>query len=231
MLRYAVLGVAGLIAGSAWAQQTLPQAGAPDPSSSDTQPSKTVALMEEPMPGDHWTYEVRDEISGTITASRLNTVTEVTPTEISTRVNTLGKSVPGQIVFDRSWNTVILGDWKYSPNDGNGIQMPLTVGKSWAVQSNYVNGAKGYTWKRSGTSRVVGQETVTTKAGTFETFKIETSYTDRNVNNPSVKNEGASVTWYAPAIDHWVKRTYVSRANNRLLISNAIELTDYGRKQ
>ena len=33
-----------------------------------------------------WTYEVRDEISGKVSAVRKNFVTEVTPTEISVRV-------------------------------------------------------------------------------------------------------------------------------------------------
>ena len=39
------------------------------------------------------------------------------------------------------------------------------------------------------------------------------------------------MTWYAPAIDHWVKRTFISRADKHLQISTTIELIDYGRKQ
>jgi len=38
------------------------------------------------------------------------------------------------------------------------------------------------------------------------------------------------VTWYAPAINHWVKRTVVSRVDKHLLVNNTIELTEYGRK-
>jgi hypothetical protein len=41
--------------------------------------------MEEPLPGDFWTYEVRDEISGNVTATRTNVVTEVSSSEISVR--------------------------------------------------------------------------------------------------------------------------------------------------
>ena len=78
---------------------------------------------------------------------------------------------------------------------------------------------------------MIGQESITTKAGTFDTFKIETKFTGRNVNNPTLKNEVTSLTWYAPAIDHWVKRTFVSRADKHLEIDNAIELVEYGRKQ
>jgi len=39
------------------------------------------------------------------------------------------------------------------------------------------------------------------------------------------------LTWYAPAIDHWVRRTFVSKANKHLQINNVIELIEYGRKQ
>jgi hypothetical protein len=38
-------------------------------------------------------------------------------------------------------------------------------------------------------------------------------------------------TWYAPSIDHWVKRTFVSRGNGNLLANNTVELIEYGRKK
>ena len=120
---------------------------------------------------------------------------------------------------------------EYSPHNGTGIQSPLAVGKTWPVQTNNINSANGSVWKRSGNSKVLAEESITTKAGTFDTFKIETKFSGRNVNNPTFKNEVTSLTWYAPAIDHWVKRTFVSRADKHLQINNVIELVEYGRKQ
>jgi hypothetical protein len=231
MLRYAAPLVISLVATSAWAQQAPPQAAAPPDAAASAQSAKAVVPMEEPRPGDRWTYEVRDEITGTIATTRENVITDVTPTEISVRYKNVGTPNTGFVVYDRSWNMVEDRPWRYSPNDGSGIQSPLAVGKTWPVQTNNINSANGNVWKRSGTSKVVGQESVTTKAGTFDTFKIETTFTGRNVNNPTLKNEVTSVTWYAPAIDHWVKRTFVSRANKHLQISNTIELVEYGRKQ
>ena len=79
MRRHAVFGLIAVFAASgATAQQSPPQAETP-PSSSSTAP-KAVVAMEEPLPGDYWTYEIRDEITGTISATRNNVVTEVTPT-------------------------------------------------------------------------------------------------------------------------------------------------------
>jgi hypothetical protein len=231
MPRYAALLVVCLLATSAWAQQApSPTAAAPG-AAAPAQPAKEVVPMEEPRAGDRWVYEVRDEITGTVTATRENVVTEVTPTEITVRYKILGNDNQGFNVYDRSWNVVEDRPWRYSPHDGSGIQSPLAVGKTWPVQTNNINSANGNVWKRSGTSKVVGQESVTTKAGSFDTFKIETTFTARNVNNPTLKNEVMSLTWYAPAIDHWVKRTFVSKANKHLQISTAIELIEYGRKQ
>lgn len=231
MFRYAVFGVAVLLANNAWAQQA-PPAEAPATSSSPVSipSSKAVIAMEEPLPGDRWIYEVRDEITETVTATRENVVTEVTPTEISVRYKNLGNNNTGLNIYDRSWDVVEDGAWRFSPNDGTGIRSPLAIGKTWPIQTNNIN-ANGNIWKRSGASKVVGQESVTTKAGTFDTFKIETTFSAKNVNNPTLKNEVTSLTWYAPAIDHWVKRTFVSRTNKHLQTSTLIELIEYGRKQ
>jgi hypothetical protein len=230
MLRCVILVVVNLAATGAWAQTPSPAAAPPDAVAASAQPAKAVVPMEEARPGDRWTYEVRDEITGTVTATREYVVTEVTPTEISVRYKNLGNT-EGLLVYDRSWNAVEDRPWRYSPNDGTGIQSPLAVGKTWPVQTNNINSANGSVWKRSGTSKVAGQESVTTKAGTFDTFKIETKFTGRNLNNPTLKNEVTQVTWYAPAIDHWVRRTFVSRADKHLQIDRAVELVEYGRKQ
>ncbi|HLX17114.1 MAG TPA: hypothetical protein VKS24_18165 [Bradyrhizobium sp.] len=229
MLRHTAFAVICLVATGVSAQQAPPPAEAP--SAAAALPAKSVVPMEEPRSGDRWTYEVRDEITGKITESRENVVTEVTPTEISVRFKKFGTDDTSVTVYDRSWNAVEQRPWRYSPHDGTGIQSPLAVGKTWPVQTNNINSANGSIWKRSGTSKVVGQESVTTKAGTFDTFKIETTFMGSNVKNPLMKNEVTSITWYAPAIDHWVRRTFVLRANKHLHISNTIELIDYGRKE
>src|SRR6266851_3528918 len=151
MLRYVVLALIGLVASSALAQQAPPQAGTPG--APPVEPAKAVVPMEEPLPGDHWTYEVRDEITGKISATRANVVTEVTPTEISIRFEVVGTPNQGLNVYDRSWNLINSGPWRYSPSDGTGIQKPLATGKTWTFQANDVNAGGGYIWNRSGRSR------------------------------------------------------------------------------
>jgi hypothetical protein len=229
MFRYAVLVVIGLVAGNARAQPASPPA---EPKALPAQAPNAVASMEEPQPGDHWTHEVRDEITGKISDTRENVITEVTPKNISMRFKIVGTSNEGFNVYDRSWNLVSTAQWRYSPNQGStGIQAPLEVGKGWSFQSNNTNSSNGAIWKETGTSKVVGQETVTTKAGTFDTFRIETSFTIQNTKDVTKKNEVVFQTWYAPAVDHWVKRTVVSKVDKHLRRNETLELIDYGRKQ
>lgn len=227
MSRYVIMAVVCLLAGNTLARGAEGDAPAPA-AAADPKP---VIAMQEPLPGDFWTYEVRDEIGGTIKRLRKNLVTEVTPAEISVRYSTPGKGGEGLNVFDRSWNLKNSGPWKYQPNDGTGIRSPLKVGDSWSFSGDDVNAGKGNFWKRTGRSKVVGQETVTTRAGTFETFKIETTLSSRPTNDPTHKMEVATQTWYAPAIGRWVKRTLVSRTNGHLKTNNTVELVEYGRKQ
>ncbi len=231
MLRYAAAVVFSLVAGGAWAQQAPSPAAVAPSAAASTTPGKAVVPMEEPKPGDRWAYEIRDEITGTVTATRESIVTEVTPAEITVRFKNLGTNNEGVQLYDRSWNLLEERPWRFSPNDGGGIQSPLAVGKSWPIQSSYINNSNSNAWKRSGTAKVVAEESVTTRAGTFDTFKIETTLAARNVKNPTFKNEIALVTWYAPAIDHWVKLTFVSKANTHLVTNNLWELVEYSRKQ
>lgn len=186
--------------------------------------------MEEAQLGDHWTYEAKDEITGDIKSTITNTVTDVTASEINTRVVFLGNPNQGYSTFDHSWNLTNNGVWRYTPNDGTGIRLPLAVGKNWSFKATDLNSTAGVSWKRSGTSKVVAQESLTTRAGTFDTFKIETSFQVQNANDPTRKVQGVVQTWYAPVIDHWVKRSFVSRADGRVRDKNTIELVEYGRR-
>jgi len=234
MFRYAISGMICLIAGSAvaFAQPSpkQPETPAPPPASVPATPSDVSETMEEAMPGDHWTYETHDEITGDLKATATNVVMEVTAATISLRFNILGNPLAGYITYDRSWNVVNNGDWKHAPNDGTGVRLPLAVGKKWSFQSTDSNSTRGLSFKRSGTSTVAAKENITTSAGTFDTFKIETSYSMRNANDPTKKVDFKLVTWYAPAINHWVKRVSTTRSVGNLRDNSSIELVEYGRK-
>ena len=229
MLRSALLAAVALLATAHSLAAQTPPGGSP-PTTTSPAIDTPNEPMEDPQTGDHWTYELRDEISGVVKSTFTHTITDISDSEISIRVTNLGNANTGYLTLDRSWNLTNNGLWRYSPNDGTGIRLPLVVGKSWAVRSTDTNSTAGFSLKRSGTTKVVAQESVTTRAGTFDTFKIETSYQLQNANDPTRKFQIAVQTWYAPLIDHWVKRSVVSRSDGRVREKSTVELAEYGRR-
>jgi hypothetical protein len=224
--RVILVGLLALLAPGAVAQETDSD---PTPVPPTFAEPPSVIAMQEPQPGDHWAYETRDEITGKLTGPSTSTVTEVTPTEISVRASTAGIDT-GFNVYDRSWNKKSGGIWKYSPNDGMGIKSPLRDGAGWAFKSEAVS-EHGIVWVRSGSSKVLAQEKIMTKAGLFDTFLIETAFSlRRNIDTSNSRTEVTLRTWYAPTIDHWVQRTYAVRTDGHLRTNNTYELVAYGRK-
>src|SRR5262249_38941297 len=134
MFRCAFLATLAVVATTnALLAQTSP--GGTAPAAAET-PNEA---MEDPQTGDHWTYELRDEISGDVKSTFTQTITDVSNSEISIRVTNLGNNNTGYLTYDRSWNLTSNGVWRYSPNDGTGVRLPLAVGKSWALKSTETN--------------------------------------------------------------------------------------------
>ena len=181
------------------------------------------------LPGDRWVYEVTDEISGDLKATGTVFVLDVSEQEINTRVSTRGSSAR-QIVYDRNWNRIDDSVWKYRPSDGSGIKKPLQVGKQWRFDSKATHFQNGSALTITGESKVVGEEKITTGAGTFDTFKIETKMREVNSNDQTKASMINVVLWYAPSVNRWVRRTYKLQIEGRLRGSNTEELTDFSRK-
>ncbi|MBV9461270.1 MAG: hypothetical protein JO141_27675 [Bradyrhizobium sp.] len=228
MLRRSVLATFGLLATVGPVTAQTPQRETPPASSTDA--TGPQVSMEDPQMGDHWTYEVRDQITGELRTTITTTVTDVSAKEVGMRLTFLGKPNFGYQTFDLSWNYIENGDWRFSPNDGTGIQAPLAVGKTWSIRGTDVNRVGGFSWKRSGTSKVTAKESITTQAGTFEAFKIETSVQLQNTNDPTKKVQFEQQTWYVPAINHWVKRISINRSDGKVRDSTSTELIEFGRR-
>jgi hypothetical protein len=214
----------------ALATVALAQAAPPADTSAAPPATESSDAMPQPLPGDHWSYAVLDEITGVLKATTTFTITDVTPAELAVRAEVLGSPNYGNFVYDHFWNVLKTPVWKFSPNDGSGIKLPLNPGGSWKFQSDQINVQHGASYRRSGTSKVVAQESVTTNAGTFDTYKIDTSVDIRNVNDPTKKESSTTTMWYAPSIDHWVKQTSKFISNGHVAQSTSVELLDYGRR-
>jgi len=181
------------------------------------------------LPGDRWVYEVKDEITGDLKRTTTVVVLDVSEKEINTRMSVRGAARPFETVFDRNWNRIDDGIWKFRPSDGAGVQTPLQVGKEWRFENKSTH-ANGTALSTTGQSKVVGEEKVTTSAGTFETFKIEIRMRHVNANDQTKASTVNATLWYAPTVNRWVRRTNETRIEGRVRDSHTEELVDYSRK-
>ncbi|MBC7018062.1 hypothetical protein, partial [Salmonella enterica] len=99
MLRRHVLAAIGLLVSADVLNAQTP----PNPTPAATEQPAVQETMEEPQVGDHWTYEIRDEITGDLKSTITHTVTDVSATEIGIRLESLGKPGYGYQTYDRSW--------------------------------------------------------------------------------------------------------------------------------
>lgn len=189
-----------------------------------------VADIAGILPGDRWVYELTDEITGDVRATTTVVVLDVSKSEINTRVSTRGSASPRQIVFDRTWNRIDDSVWKYRPSDGMGIAMPIEVGKEWRFENKATHLRNGTALAQTGQSKVVAKEKITTTAGSFDAFKIETMIRQVSANDQTRAATLAVALWYAPSVNRWVRRTYQLQVEGRLRKSQTEELTDYSRK-
>jgi len=188
-----------------------------------------VADLAGVLPGDRWVYEVKDEITGDLKRTTTVVVLNVSEKEINTRMSVRGAPRPFETVFDRNWNRIDDGIWKFRPSDGAGVQTPLQVGKEWRFENKSTH-ANGTALSTTGQSKVVGEEKVTTSAGTFDTFKIETRMRHVNANDQTKASTVNATLWYAPTVNRWVRRTNETRIEGRVRDSHTEELVDYSRK-
>jgi hypothetical protein len=175
-------------------------------------------------------YEVTDEITGDLKETVSVVVIDVSENEIETRYSWRGTERPRVIVFDPTWSRIDDSVWKYKPSDGTGVQPPLEVGKEWRFDYSASHFYNGTAVRTTGQSKVTAREKVTTGAGTFDTFKIETVMRQVNANDQTKAATINTTTWYAPVVNRWVRRSFTQKIEGRVREANTEELTDYSRK-
>jgi hypothetical protein len=180
--------------------------------------------------GDHWAYEVKDDISGAMKEQRKHLVTDVTTKDIAVHIEYGNTGRSSNTLYDKSWNVLSGNGNKFTPNDGSGVLLPLALNAQWKFSANVINSTNGGTWKRNGDSHVARQETVTTKAGQFDAYVIETHVTVRNTKDPTRVTEYKVRTWFSPEVNHWVKRTVTTIQDGHVFNDETVMLIEYGRK-
>jgi hypothetical protein len=190
------------------------------------------AAQTEPGPvrnGDRWAYDIKDDLTGDLRQSVTVIVVDVSEKEITARAMVRGKDRPQTMVFDLDWGRIDDGAWKLQPA-GIGIRKPLQVGGEWRSDANAMNMQSGVAFRASGLAKVAAEEKVTTPAGTFDTYRIDTTVRLINTRDQTKSSTWTFIYWYAPAVNRWVRRKTEARYEVRLRDSSIEELTEYSRK-
>lgn len=195
-------------------------------------PGPCAAQANDPGPvrfGDRWSYVVKDGATGDLRHDVTFVVAEVNDKEITTRLSFRGRDRPQTVIFDPHWGPIDNGVWQHRPS-GIGIRGPLQVGKEWRSQHQSKNLRSGAALSTSAVAKVVGQEQVSTPAGTFDTYRVDVQMRQVNANDQTKSSTLSHVLWYAPAVNRWVKRVEEVRFEGRLRDSFVEELTEYSRR-
>ena len=182
--------------------------------------------------GDQWSYNLTDDVTGDLKATYTYVVSDIDDKVIVTRVNKIGQDgAPGSATFDTHWNLIDDNLWKRKPHDGTGINGPLKAGSEWRSTSTAQNSKVGMVLRSTSKSKVIGEEEVTTQAGTFSTFKIVIEVQQANTADQSRRSTSTITMWYAPAVNRWVKRSALTRIGGHTTDQSTLELVDYSKKQ
>jgi hypothetical protein len=191
--------------------------------------AEETAAPDDVRVGDRWSYDVKDDATGDLRRAITYVAIESTDKEITTRVMERGKDQPNTVVFNRDWGRIDNGTWQTRPS-GYGIKKPLEVDKEWRNEANLKNLRTGVTLHASAAVRVAAPEKITTPAGEFDTFRIETKIREVNTKDQTKSSTTTETTWYAPTVNRWVKRKTEVRGEGRLRDAFSEELTEYTRK-
>ncbi len=189
-----------------------------------------AAQMVEPGPvrvGDRWSYDLKDGATGEVRQSYSYFVFDINDKEIVTRMILKGPEDRYRtVVFNLDWGLIDDGLAQSRPSELS-FRKPLQVGKTWPWEVHTRSLQDGNVWRTSGTARVAGQERITTRAGTFDTFRIEAKGRQVNARDQTKSNAVTQTFWYAPAVNRWVKRTFEGRSEGRVRDAVVEELTAY----
>ena len=206
-----------------------------DDDTKPSDPNPPVNPKIEVSRGDRWTYELRDDITDELKTILDFAVTDVTDSEIDTRVRftnaMTNAETNGVQVFDPRWRLKDNGVATYRPAlEHGGIPADIQVGKTWpySYEMSRINPPANF--KFVGKAKVESWERVAVGNGlAYDAFKIVfNSAVTPVVNNR--KFEEHVELWYAPAANRYVKQIYESRQNGKLVEATVQTLRDYRRR-
>jgi hypothetical protein len=192
--------------------------------------------------GDLWIYDTKNEVTGFPAQGYTEMIARVSPKEvivnrtlsppILTPVDAVLRRPQNSLfTYDHDWDLIDDFLWKFKPNDGLGVRLPLSVGKTWQAEFDAQDlHTTRRIYRGTSSSKVVAQETIATDAGTFDTFKIEQQARWLDPTDPARMWEYQIESWFAPELQHWVRRTTQIKFEKRVRENTTEELANFIKK-
>lgn len=160
--------------------------------------------------GEEWKFAYTNDLDPSKNKTYVQRVASVGPEGVRLSVPSSGG--PRFVDLDRNGNFVRSAVESFAPS-AETLRFPLFVGKSWDAEYTYTSG--DWTSHCDRESKVVAAERVSTPAGDFDAFRIEsrTGYSGAAV--ASGAGRSYSVDWYAPAAGRVVKQDFESMPDNK----------------
>jgi hypothetical protein len=167
----------------------------------------TPVARPEVKVGDSWTYSRLDRVTNQVTGAFLNTVEKIDAGEIAVRSQPEGGGGNPQVsLYTLDWNVRKAGNRTFNPMMLHFV-FPLEQGRTWEgkFKSPSRDGSGTVDWEADG--RVLGFESVTVPAGTFNAAKISVKYrwVYSGPRGGLWTGDGTRTIWYAPEARRWVK--------------------------
>ncbi|THD41975.1 MAG: hypothetical protein E7774_16950 [Bradyrhizobium sp.] len=200
----------------------------PPPVASDVPVNPAIHVS----PGDSWTYDVRDDITGDARGVVTFEVTKASDTEIETRSTQRKKVTDLQSastqVFDARWRQKSNGKFAFQPYlASTGVPDDLEVGTTWAFKYEVVRKGSELPKEFRGNGKVESWEKVTLPNGTvYDAFKIDVAAAPASSAGDR-KLELHTVMWFAPSVNRLVKRIDENRVGGKLLEAREQTLREY----
>jgi hypothetical protein len=235
-LRLIAIAIASIQIGAHAKESPESRRSEPPPQDQHAPDIKTAVDKIDVKPGDRWTYQVIDDVTGDTKSTTVHTVTEIRNNTFTVQsiFTPYGQSVSTTTlqVFDDQWNLLEDPLWTRHPADpSTGIKLPLKVGAEW--KTKFISTRKTPPEAHlsgEAISKVLAYEPVTLRFNTYDAFKIEVIEALTNSAAPSSNVTIKSTMWFAPSVSRYVKRITEARINDRLQSRNIELLTAYTRR-
>ena len=176
--------------------------------------------------GERWSWQHINGMANEKDFTIIEDVTEVTDSEIHTRIRTKGKSGSAISAYTKEWNPVDVVSARYDPNLKR-LAFPLQTGKTWDGTADKMLFSNGKHGKFLLKGKVGALEKITVPAGTFDAYRIELTLDASGTDEDANIGHTVETNWYAPSIKQYVKTENVFSRDGRVRSKDIFELLEY----